>query len=71
MISICLVLNGLAAILRAITIDPFFFFEELQYNAMVTAIFIDDVSFYLALWLFGALTYETALDIERMLEKRK
>ena len=38
---------------------------------MAAAIFVDDVSFYLALWLFCALVYETALDIERMLEKKK
>ena len=38
---------------------------------MAAAIFVDDVSFYLALWLFCALVYETALDIERVLEKKK
>ena len=38
-----------------------------NYNFVAVAYFLEEISFYLALWLFGTKYFEVALDMERLL----
>ena len=66
-VSTSLILNGMSSIARQLSDDPFHFLDGIQQNTFAFAYFLDESTFYLALWLFGAMVLETALDIERMI----
>ena len=45
--------------------------EELRLDVAGITILLGDMSFYNAVWLFSAMLFETALDIERLLVEEK
>lgn len=53
--------------MQARAMDHFYLSPGDQNNIFAATSFIDDCTFYLTMWLFGALILETALDIERMM----
>ena len=57
--------------IQTLAIDSFYFEAGAQKNSFIIASFFDDVTFSLAVWLFGALMLETAMDLERLLIKNK
>ena len=66
-IAVTLVVNGLIPMLQMKAIDHYYFNVGDQSNFFAIVSFCADCTFYIALWLFGSLMLETALDIERMM----
>ena len=62
------VFQGIAAIVRTWAEFPIYSSKP-KMKIYGVAIFADDVSFYSAVWLFSAMLYESALDIESLLGK--
>lgn len=60
------IVNGVSAILRTWALFPIFGFTQ-RYEVFSTFYLLEDVSFYLAIWLFGMKYYEVSLDLERIL----
>ena len=66
MISLLLIVNGIVTITNVWISDPIYFNIDYSYDAFSIMFFFEQCSFYLAMWLFGAMILETALDIERL-----
>ena len=64
LISSMAIINGVSSIFRTWALFPVFGFEQ-NYDLFFASYFIEDVSFYLAIFLFGAMYYEVSMDIER------
>ena len=58
------IINGVASIFRTWAFFPVFGFEFNYEKAMIFYL-VEDVAFYLAIFLFGAMYYEVSVDIER------
>ena len=59
-----LILNGVSSIVRTWSIDPIYMNEKEEIDIFTVSYFLEDCCLYLAIWLFGAMVLETALDIE-------
>ena len=70
LVSIILFVNGLGAILIVLATETFFAHPYKKNVFFAVSLFIDESSFFLAIWLFGAMMLETALDIERTVTKQ-
>lgn len=70
LISSSLVVNGLGAILIVLATETWFVHPYAKNVFFAVALFIDESSFFLSIWLFGAMMLETALDIERTVSKK-
>ena len=66
-ISTLTIINGICNMIRTWSMFPAFGTTTL-YKIYATFYFFEDVSFYLAVFLFGAMYYEVSLDIERMMK---
>ena len=62
------VVNGIFAMVRVAALFPVFGMFE-SYNVSVFSYFMEDSTFYLAMWLFGMKLFEVSLDMERMQNK--
>ena len=64
-----IIINGIFAMVRTAALFPNFNVTD-NYNFVAVAYFLEEISFYLALWLFGTKYFEVALDMERLLGRK-
>ena len=67
LIALLLIVNGFVTITNVWIDDPIYFNIDYSYDAFSIMFFLEQCSFYLAMWLFGAMILETALYVERLI----
>ena len=68
MTALLTIVQGLSSIVRSWALYPLDD-RNPSINLALTFILIDESAFYTAVWLFSAMLFETALDIERLFGK--
>ena len=67
-ITCIIILNGISEIVRTWSSDSYHFdHKNDMYKVNAACILVSHSTTFLALWLFGGMVFETALDIEQML----